>query len=58
MESYVGKSRDMLTFIEKSPSCFHAVDNLKAMLKERGFTVQSGKSFGLTARQYAVHYER
>ena len=37
MESYVGNSRDMLTFIEKSPSCFHAVDNLKAMLKERGF---------------------
>lgn len=37
MESYVGNSREMLTFIEKSPSCFHAVDNLKTMLKERGF---------------------
>ncbi len=31
---------------------------ISKLLKERGFTVQIGKSFGFTARQYAVHYER
>lgn len=30
-------AREMLDFIEKSPTCFHAVDNLKKMLKEQGF---------------------
>lgn len=37
MDSFVETSREMLRFIEKSPSCFHAVDNLKMMLKERGY---------------------
>lgn len=30
-------SKDMMHFIEKSPSCFHAVENLRGMLKEAGF---------------------
>lgn len=37
MDSFAKTSKEMLKFIEESPSCFHAVANLSAMLKERGF---------------------
>ncbi|MBR1931523.1 MAG: M18 family aminopeptidase [Lachnospiraceae bacterium] len=30
-------AREMLEFIEKSPSCFHAVDNVKKQLEAKGF---------------------
>lgn len=30
-------SREMMGFIEKSPSCFHVVENFRAMLREAGF---------------------
>lgn len=30
-------SREMMNFIEKSPSCYHVVDNFSTMLKEAGF---------------------
>ena len=33
--------REFLSFIEKTPSAFHAVDALCAMLKEAGFTALS-----------------
>lgn len=29
--------KDMLSFIHKSPTCFHAVDNIKSILSENGF---------------------
>lgn len=37
MRTFTETSREMLEFIEDSPSCFHAVDNLKKMLMEQGF---------------------
>lgn len=38
MKEYMKCAREVLDFIEKSPSCFHAVANVKAMLQEQGFT--------------------
>lgn len=37
-ESMQKSSRELLDFIEKSPSCFHAVANLAKMLQQEGFT--------------------
>lgn len=31
-------SNELLTFIQKSPSCFHAIDTMRGMLKEAGYT--------------------
>lgn len=30
-------AKDMLNFIEKSPTCFHAVKNIQSLLSEKGF---------------------
>lgn len=38
MKEYMKCAREVLDFIEKSPSCFHAVANVKEMLQEQGFT--------------------
>lgn len=38
MKEYIKCAREVLDFIEKSPSCFHAVANVKEMLQEQGFT--------------------
>ena len=38
MKEYMKYAREVLDFIEKSPSCFHAVANVKEMLQEQGFT--------------------
>lgn len=38
MKEYMECAREVLDFIEKSPSCFHAVANVKEMLQEQGFT--------------------
>ena len=38
MKEYMKCAREVLDFIEKSPSCFHAVENVKEMLQEQGFT--------------------
>ncbi len=38
MEDYQQTSKKMLDFIEKSPTCFHAVDNLVRMLKQEGYS--------------------
>lgn len=37
MKEYQKCAREMLEFIEKSPTCFHAVENLKKMLEKEGF---------------------
>jgi len=37
MKEYQKCAKEMLEFIEKSPTCFHAVANLKEMLAEQGF---------------------
>ena len=37
MNSFAKISKEMLKFIEESPSCFHAAANLAKMLGERGF---------------------
>lgn len=36
-ENYLEQARECLTFIEKSVSCFHAVENMGIQLKEKGF---------------------
>lgn len=38
MKEYQKCAREMLAFIEKSPSCFHAIGNMKELLDEAGFT--------------------
>lgn len=41
-------SKELLDFIQNSPSCYHAVDNIKNILKENGFCeVSEGKSWNL-----------
>lgn len=37
MKEYQKYARDMLEFIEKSPSCFHAVENIRQELEQAGF---------------------
>lgn len=38
MKEFIRCAKEMLEFIEKSPTCFHGVDNLKRMLREQGFS--------------------
>lgn len=44
MSDYRQTSRAMLDFIEKSPSCFHAIANVKTMLAEAGYMELSEKN--------------
>lgn len=37
MKEYQKCARELLAFIEKSPSCFHAVENIRELLEEQGF---------------------
>lgn len=37
MNEYVKVSKEMLEFIEKSPSCFHAIANVKEILESNGY---------------------
>ena len=37
MNEYVKTSKAMLDFIEKSPSCFHAIKNVKEILENNGY---------------------
>lgn len=37
MKEYQKCAKEMLEFIEKSPTCFHAIANLKELLTEQGF---------------------
>lgn len=57
MNEYQKYSRDMMDFIEKSPTCYHAAAALKAALKEQGFqeleetahwNLDSGKGYFVT----------
>lgn len=49
-------SQKLLTFIEKSPSCFHVVANMEHILKQQGFTeLSEGEKWALTpGRDYYV----
>lgn len=37
MKEYINYAKEMLTFIENSPSCFHVVENIKESLAKQGF---------------------
>lgn len=37
MKEYQKCAKEMLDFVERSPSCFHAVENVKRLLEEKGF---------------------
>lgn len=56
-EIYLEQARECLAFIEKSVSCFHAVENIASQLKEKGFnelreqdawTLEPGKGYFVT----------
>nr|WP_312576343.1 M18 family aminopeptidase [Sedimentibacter sp.] len=56
-------SKELLNFIEKSPSCFHAIDIIKKELDENGFielfenkkwTIERGKSYYITRNLSSV----
>lgn len=41
-------TRELMDFIDRSPSCFHAVDNLAAMLEKAGFSeLDEGERYSL-----------
>ena len=46
MKEYQKCAREMLDFIEKSPTCFQAVANLKADLEGQGFQELFGEFGG------------
>lgn len=54
MKEYQKCAKEMLAFINASPTCFHAVDNIRKMLEEQGFeerretedwTLEAGKGY-------------
>ena len=50
MKEYLRCAKEMLEFIENSPSCFHAVANVKKILKEQGFTeLEEGQDWTVEA---------
>lgn len=50
MKDYQKCAREMLDFIEKSPTCFHAVKNVKEGLAAAGFQeLEEGRDWELTA---------
>lgn len=50
MNEYRECAKDLLTFIENSPSCFHAVENARKMLLAEGFAeLSEGKQWNLEA---------
>lgn len=63
MEKYVQTAREMLDFIEKSPTCFHAVENLKSELAGSGFAelkekedwqLERGKGYFVTRNDSSI----
>lgn len=63
MNKFVKTSKDMLHFIEESPSCFHAVANLAKLLTEKGFqelkesetyAVEKGGSYFVTRNDSSI----
>ncbi len=63
MKEYSKVAKEMLAFVEKSPSCFQAIDNLKAMFAAAGFeerketeswSLESGKGYFVTRNDSSV----
>lgn len=51
-EQYIDMSRELIDFIDRSPSCFHAVANMAEELETAGFTcLQEGKKWELKVGQ-------
>lgn len=49
MKEYHKIAKNMLNFIEKSPTCFHAIENMKRELAEAGFSeLTEGEKWTLT----------
>lgn len=56
-------SKDLLSFIQKSPSCFHAIEAIKDELKQEGFiellegskwTIEKGKKYYVTRNSSSI----
>lgn len=63
MEKYIQTAQSMLDFVEKSPTCFHAVENLKCGLLEKGFAevketacwkLERGKGYFVTRNDSSI----
>ena len=55
MEKYIETTKEMLEFIDNSPSCFHAIANVKQMLQQEGFQeLMEGEEWNLTGGDYYV----
>ncbi len=55
MEKYVETTKEMMKFIDNSPSCFHAIENVKLMLNQEGFQeLMEGEEWTLTGGDYYV----
>ncbi len=63
MKEYQKAAKEMLEFIEKSPTCFHAVANVAELLQEQGYTelketddwkVQSGQGYYVIRNDSAI----
>ena len=63
MKEYKNTAKEMLEFIRKSPSCFHAIASVKEMLTEKGmtelretedWTLQAGKGYFVTRNASSV----
>ena len=44
MKEYMKYTKEMLEFIEKSPSCYHAIDNVQKSLVKQGFLALEEKA--------------
>lgn len=63
MKEYQKCTKEMLEFIEKSPCCFHAVENVKGILDEKGFAelkekddwvVEPGRGYYVTRNDSSI----
>lgn len=63
MKEYQKCAKEMLAFINASPTCFHAVDNIRKMLEEQGFeerretedwTLEAGRGYYVTRNDSSV----
>lgn len=55
MNEYQKITKEMLEFIDKSPSCFHVVETIKGMLEEAGFReVLETEEWNITEGDYYV----
>ena len=55
MKKQIETTKEMLKFINNSPSCFHAIENVKQMLHQEGFQeLLEGEEWNLTGGDYYV----